>query len=67
MAGGERYALPTLRPCCCRMTPAVGPAVVTEIRKDFLDCGLTIVDAGQNNLADGAKKMMGSKDVQRQR
>jgi len=36
----------------------VDPAVETEIKRTLVACGFTVVDTGQNDLADWAKKMM---------
>lgn len=41
-----------------RTRVVIDPAVETEIKKTLIGCGFTVVDTGQNDLADWAKKML---------
>ena len=38
--------------------PVVDPAVETEIKRTLLACGFKVVDAGMNDLADWARRML---------
>ncbi len=44
-----------------RPEQVIDPAVETEIKRVLLDCGFTIVDVGENDLADWARRRMKDK------